>query len=138
MYLNIWIYYSDFEETVVLEVLFSYNGLFSTEYKKSIQNRQVTLRAFHVLTMIRLSFLFVCLEGILGSGAALILKLCSKLGYSLVLQDKFAATRVHMCWIDGVSKIYLLFAICSASVLWLLSCTCCVRTHYYHFRPRMT
>lgn len=81
------------EETVVLEVLFSYNDLFSAECSKNIQNRQVTLWTFHVLKIIRLSFLFVCLEGILGSGAVLILKLCTKLGYSLVFQGKFAATR---------------------------------------------
>jgi len=86
-------YYSNLEETVVLEVLFSYNGLFSAEYSKSVQNRQVTLRTFHVLKIIRLSFLFVCLEGLLGSGAALILKLGTKLAYSLVFHGKFAATR---------------------------------------------
>lgn len=86
-------YHSDLEETVVLEILFSYNGIFSAVYSKSIQNRQVTLRTFHVLKIIRLSFLFVFLEGILGSGAALILKLCTKLGYSLVFQGKFAATK---------------------------------------------
>jgi len=68
-----------------LEVLFSYNGLFSAEYSKSIPNRRVTLRTFHVLKIVRLSFLFVCLEGILGSGAALILKPGAKLGYSVVL-----------------------------------------------------
>jgi hypothetical protein len=38
----------------------------------------------------------VCLEGILGSGAALILQLGTKLGYSLAFQDKFAATRLHV------------------------------------------
>jgi hypothetical protein len=86
-------YYSDWEETVVLEILFSYNGLFLAEYSKSMQNRQATLRTFHVLKIVRLSFLFVCLEGLLVSGAALILKLGTKLGYSLVFQDKFTATR---------------------------------------------
>jgi hypothetical protein len=86
-------YYSDLEETVVLEVLFSYNGLFSAEYNKSVQNRQVTLRTFHVLKIIRLRFLFVCLEGLLGSGATFILKLGTKLAYPLVSQGKFAATR---------------------------------------------
>jgi hypothetical protein len=91
------VYYSDLEENVVLEVLFSYNDLFSAEYSKSIQNRQVALRTLHVLKIIRLSFLFVCLEGILGSGAALFLKIGTKLGYSLVFQDEFAATRAsHM------------------------------------------
>jgi len=81
------------EEDVVLEVLFSYNGLFSAEYSKSIQNRQITLRTFHALKIIRPGFRFVCLESIQCSGAALILKLHTKLGYSLVFQDKFAATK---------------------------------------------
>lgn len=31
VYLDIWMYYSDFEQTVALEVLFSYDGVFSAE-----------------------------------------------------------------------------------------------------------
>lgn len=119
-------HYSDLEENVILEVLFSYNGLFSAEYSKSIQNGKVTLRTFHVLKIIRLSFLFVCLEGILGSGAALILKLCTKLGYSVVFQGKFADTKAsHVLnrWCQqSLLIICHLFCICFMVIFLYMLC----------------